>query len=272
MIDVPSRVLLIEDNVAEAGLVQAALAKATGKPFRVEWVSSLAAALKRLAGEEFEVILLDFSLPDGRSLDVFKQVFQEAPNSVFLVLCSAEDEAIARQAVQRGAEDYLVKGHVDAHWLPRALHYLIERKAIRDALRASEARFRAISDASPLGIFVSDLQGGCVYTNVAYHKISGLSFDQALGTNWATAIHPDDRQRVLAEWRYAGMGWEPFQTEYRFLQEDGSIVWTRVSSAPMYDGTHPYGRVKTVEDITQRKVAELALQAAEDALFDERER
>ncbi|MEF8724843.1 MAG: PAS domain-containing protein [Candidatus Accumulibacter delftensis] len=69
------------------------------------------------------------------------------------------------------------------------------------ALRDSEARFRAMSDASPLGIFVSDAQGWCVYTNAAYHKISGLSFDETLGTNWSRAIHPDDRQRVLAEWQ-----------------------------------------------------------------------
>ena len=61
------------------------------------------------------------------------QVFQAAPNALILVLSATSDEETARQAVQRGAHDYLAKGHVDAHWLPRALRYVIERKAAQDA-------------------------------------------------------------------------------------------------------------------------------------------
>lgn len=143
---------------------------------------------------------------------------------------------------------------------------------IRGALKASEARFRAISEASPLGIFVADAQGRCTYTNAAYQEISGLSFEQTLGTQWSQAIHPDDRQRVLAEWGEAMQGVQSFQTEFRFVQRDERVVWTRVNSAAMGDGLAPSGRVKTVEDITARKTAELALQAAEDELFEERER
>jgi diguanylate cyclase (GGDEF)-like protein/PAS domain S-box-containing protein len=189
-----------------------------------------------------------------------------------MVLSAANDEAIANQAVQRGAHDYLVKSHLDAHWLPRALRYLIERQAIRDALQISEARFRAMSDASPLGLFVSDAQGSCVYTNAAYHTISGLSFEQALGTNWSMAIHPEDRERVLAEWRIAARDQGPFQTEFRFLQGDDGIVWTRVNSAAMRDGGRSFGLVQTVEDISERKLTESALRAAEEALFEEKER
>ena len=74
---------------------------------------------------------------------------------------------------------------------------------MQDALKNSEAHFRAMSDAFPLGVFVSDSQGDCVYTNAAYQKISGLMFEQALGMNWGRAIHPEDRQRVLTEWRQA---------------------------------------------------------------------
>lgn len=272
MNNAPTRVLLIEDNVADSELVAQALASTTGPPFHLESVSRLAAGLERLAREAFEVVLLGFALPDGKGIVAFDRVFLAAPDALILILSSASDESTARLAVQCGADDYLVKGHVDAHWLPRALYYLLERKANREALRNSEARFRAISDASPLGIFVSDVPGSCIYTNAAYHKISGLSFEQTLGTNWMTAIHPEDRQRVLAEWCEAAMGWEPFQTEYRFLQDEGGVVWTRVSSAPMYDGLRPHGRVKTVEDISERKMAEFALKAAEEALFDERER
>ena len=105
-----------------------------------------------------------------------------------------------------------------------------------DALRISEAHFRAMSDASPLGLFVSDAEGYCVYTNAAYGRISGLSFEQSLGENWSTAIHPEDRQRVLADWHAAAHGGAPFQTEFRFLRDDGQIVWTRVHGAALLEG------------------------------------
>ncbi len=172
-----TRVLLVEDNGGDAELIQQSLGGAGEGSFGVERVSRLSDALARLGRGGIEVLLLDLALPDGHGLDAFDQVFRAAPNALILVLGTASDEAIARKAVQRGASDYLIKGHVDAHWLPRALHYLLDRKATRDALRVSELRFRAMSDASPLGIFVSDVQGDCVYTNAAYHSISGLTFE-----------------------------------------------------------------------------------------------
>jgi diguanylate cyclase (GGDEF)-like protein/PAS domain S-box-containing protein len=268
----PTSVLLIEDDPADARLIQDALAGPGNSPFRVEWVRQLSDALERLSGEGFEVILLDLSLPDRPGLDAFDQVFQAAPDSLILVLSGLTDEDTALQAMERGAHDYFSKGHVDAHWLPRALRYVIDRKTARGALQNSEARFRAISDASPLGIFVSDAAGSCIYTNAAYHTISGLHLEQTLGTNWSMAIHPEDRERVLAEWRVAARDQAPFQTEFRFLQKDESIVWTRVNSAAMLDGKKSFGLVQTVEDISERKSTEFVLRVAEEALFMEKER
>jgi diguanylate cyclase (GGDEF)-like protein/PAS domain S-box-containing protein len=269
---VSTNILLIEDDLEDAALIQAALAGAGCSSFHVERVVRLSDALERLAKKDIEVILLDLSLPDGQGLEAFNQVFQASPNSLILVLSGLTDEETARQAVAQGAYDYFAKGHVDSHWLPRALRYLIDRKAVQDVLRISEARFRAISDASPLGLFVSDAQGGCVYTNAAYQGISGLSFDDTLGTNWSMAIHPEDRERVLAEWRIAARDQGPFQTEFRFLQGDDSVVWTRVNSAAMRDGEKSFGLVQTVEDISERKLIESGLRAAEEALFEEKER
>ena len=268
----PTTVLLVEDDPADAGMIQTALASADEHRFRVEWVTRLSDALERLGRDGIEVVLLDLTLPDGQGIEAFDQVHLAAPNALILVLSGAMDEETPRLALQRGAHDYIAKGHIDAHWLPRALRYVIERKASGERLRDSEARFRAMSDASPLGIFVSDAQGGCTYTNAAYHKISGLTLEQTLGTNWSVAVHPDDRQRVLAEWRDAARGQDPFETEFRFLREDGSIVWTRVNGAAMRDGAWSHGHVQTVEDITERKSTELLLRAAEEAIFEEKER
>ena len=253
--------LLVENDVLDAARIEAALALG----YRIERAASLAEALGCLARTDFEVILLDLSLPDGKGIPLWEQVSQAAPSALILILSSAADEEDARRAVQSGADDYLLMDQVDAHWLPRTLNYLLERKITRQALMLSEARFRAMSDASPLGIFVSDVHGECVYTNDAYHTISGLNLEQTLGTNWSMAIHPDDRQRVLSEWRAAAQGEAVFKSEARFLRADSSIVWARLNAAVMLDGLHSRGHVQIVEDITERK-------AAEDALFEEKER
>lgn len=265
-------VLLVGDDPADAKQIQDALECTGERPFHVEWVRRLVTALARLEQAPADLVLLDLKLPDGEGLAAIDRVVQVAPDALILILSDANEDDIAREGVARGAHDYLAKGHGDTHWLPLALRYMIECKSARDALRGSEAKFRAMSDASPLGIFVSDSQGQCVYTNAAYHKISGLDFEQALGTNWSMAVHPDDRVRVLAEWHAAALNEEPFQSEVRFLQEGERVVWARLNAAVMVDGKSSRGRVQTVEDITERIAFEHSLRTAEEALFAEKER
>ena len=268
----PTRVLLVEDDPEDAKLIQQALSVSAGRAFEVEWVTQLSQARERLGKDDIDVVLLDLSLPDGQGIEAFDQILACAPRTLILVLSGASDEEVARQAVQRGAHDYFAKGHIDAYWLPHALRYVIDRKLSQDALRDSEERFREMSDASPLGIFVSDALGECVYTNAAYHKISGLDFEQALGTRWSTAVHPDDRQRIVIEWRDAVRGHAAFQTEVRFLRADGRIVWTRLNAAAMQDGSSSRGRVQIVEDISERKAGDVELEQAKQSLFEEKER
>ena len=265
-------VLLVEDNAAEAGRIKGALAESRDPAFRVEQVSSLSEAMAHLEITPVDVILLDLTLPDGRGIEVFDRISSAAPEALILILVETDDDEAVRVAVQRGAHDYFPKGSADGRWLPRALRYVIERKAIQRSLHDSEARFRTISDASPLGIFVSDREGECTYTNAAYHAISGLTFDEALGTRWSLAIHQEDRHRVLSEWRDAVRGAAPFQAEARFLRNDGSVVWTRLNAVAISDGSMSNGRIQIVEDITERKATELELRNSEMALFEEKER
>jgi PAS domain S-box-containing protein len=129
-----------------------------------------------------------------------------------------------------------------------------------EALRASEARFRGMNDASPLGIFVDDSNGDCVYTNAVYQEITGLSPEQAMGQGWIAAVHPADRDAVTADWD-AACRRMPFKYEnvYRIRRRDGRIVWVSVKSSTMRDGDILLGYVGTLEDITPRVEAEESL-------------
>jgi signal transduction histidine kinase len=115
---------------------------AEGDPgaFRLLRVERLAEGLARLKEDDFQLVLLDLSLPDGQGLDTVKQVCSRAPNVPVLVLTGCDDETLALQAVQAGAQDYLVKGQMDHCLLKRSIRYGLERKrAEGELLRAKEA-------------------------------------------------------------------------------------------------------------------------------------
>ncbi len=138
-----------------------------------------------------------------------------------------------------------------------------------------ENHFRSMSDASPLGIFVSDLEGSCTYANAAYQKISGQTLQETLGSHWARVIHSKDRQRAISEWANAIDTQRPFVAEVRLVRKDGSIVWTRLNGATICDGNndqHVQGYVQIVEDIGDRKAIEVILRITENALFEQQER
>jgi len=97
--DVSTTILLVEDDAADAKLIQEALTGAGGSRFHVERVARLSEALDRLSGKDIEVIMLDLTLPDSQGLEVFDRVFEAAPNALIMVLSTANDEAIANQAV-----------------------------------------------------------------------------------------------------------------------------------------------------------------------------
>ena len=123
----PANVLLIEDNPDDALLIQETLAEGSAG-FNLDWVVRLGEGMERLAGGDFDVVLLDLSLPDSQGLDTFTTAHKGSPAVPIILLTGLDDERVAIQAVQQGAQDYLVKSHVDGPLLARALRYAIERQ------------------------------------------------------------------------------------------------------------------------------------------------
>lgn len=126
----------------------------------------------------------------------------------------------------------------------------------------NEARFRAISEAAPLGIFVTDSDGNYIYTNQQFQKITGQSAEQSLGSGWLKAIADEDRERISASWYTATKTAQPFEEIYRYSKEDGEIAWASVKAAAINATDTVSGWVGTVEDITARRRADADLIAA----------
>src|ERR1700694_4015717 len=102
------RVLLVEDNPADARFLREEMADAGGGRVKLTHVSRLDAALKRLDSEQFDVVLLDLILPDEQGLDTLVPMQSTAPGVPIVVLTGVDDEALAFKAVREGAQDYLV--------------------------------------------------------------------------------------------------------------------------------------------------------------------
>ncbi len=148
------RILLVEDNPGDARLIRELLYESGIESPSVEVAATLSAAGALLREREPQVLLLDLSLPDAHGLDTVTSALAVAPKVPIIVLTGLADQKIALQAVQSGAQDYLVKGEVDGPALGRAIRYAIERKQLalelerllggeKDARASAEAALRA---------------------------------------------------------------------------------------------------------------------------------
>jgi len=129
----------------------------------------------------------------------------------------------------------------------------------------NEARFRAISEAAPLGIVVTDSSGNCIYSNHQFQRISGLGPEQSLGSGWLARIHIHDRDKVKVAWREATRTSRSFETSFRYQHSHGDIAWVSLKAAAINSTDTVSGWVSTVEDITEKRRVEAELLAAKQA-------
>lgn len=148
---------------------------------------------------------------------------------------------------------------------------LAERQRTEANLRHSEQRYASLTTAAPVGIFHTDTQGNCLYVNERFCQIAGIEADASLATGWISAIHPDDREKVVMEWNTAFQENRPFQLEYRFQQPNGTVIWVFGQAVAEFDlGGQITGYIGTITNINQRKQAEeqLRYNALHDSLTD----
>jgi diguanylate cyclase (GGDEF)-like protein/PAS domain S-box-containing protein len=176
----PAKILLIESAPAAADKIRAALDVAGSSSFEVEWVRQLSEGLERLSKKGIDAVLLELSLPDNQGLDTFDKLFAAAPDIPILVLGNG-NEALAKEAVGRGAQDYLLAGHIDSYSLPRALHNAIERKAVEDALFVEKERAVVTLNSIGDAVLCTDISGNVTYLNLVAETMTGWPREEAIG-------------------------------------------------------------------------------------------
>ena len=131
-------ILLVEDNPGDAFIIQQFVRQAaqkTNAQVQIVQVEQLEEARQQLVAAQFDVILLDLSLPDSHGIDTVTAVRDRAPHLPIVVLTVTSDEELALQVVQQGVQDYLVKGKFSAESLLRSIRYAIERQRLEVDLK-----------------------------------------------------------------------------------------------------------------------------------------
>jgi signal transduction histidine kinase len=144
----PTKILLVEDNTGDAGLLRAAMADIGADSFAFELVhvTRLADAVQSLKEQKFDIGLLDLSLPDSGGLGTVTKIREADPEIPIVVMSGLSDERVAIEAMRAGAQDFLVKGRLDSAMLVRSINHAIERKRVETVLRRQREQIAALHE------------------------------------------------------------------------------------------------------------------------------
>jgi PAS domain S-box-containing protein len=130
-------------------------------------------------------------------------------------------------------------------------------KQAEEEVQQSEQRFRTLTSHAPMGIFLADDRGDCLFVNEHWCELAGMTATAALRRGWIQAIHPEDRPRIVQEWYGAAESGRPFAAEYRFQDPEGRILWLDGTGGALRNNEGEItGYLGTVMDITVRKQAD----------------
>ncbi|MBI3802138.1 MAG: EAL domain-containing protein [Nitrospirae bacterium] len=251
--------LLIEDNPADARLIELTLADAKDLSLRLECRKDLADGLKRLSEGGIDAILLDLSLPDAQGLDSLIRIRTEAPAYPIVVLTGLNDEETALGAIKEGAQDYLIKGKVTSDLLAHALFYAVERKKTEEALRESEQRYQELFENANDALLVVDERGHYLDANRRAEELLGYTRDELLKMTLAD-ITPGDGMEFGRRQDEAFKRLGRMSGEYLVVRKEGRKVCVEFSANRIAPGRY----LSILRDITERKRAEEALRNAKE--------
>lgn len=262
-------VLLVDDRPENLVALEAILNKPS---YNLVKANSGAEALRCLLNEDFAVILLDVQMPgmDGfETATMIRSRDRSRSTPIIFITAFSSNDTHVFKGYSLGAVDYLFKP-LEPEILTSKVAVFVELfqktaevkrqatqlAAVNNELSKSEERFRTLCACSPLGIYLADVAGNCTYMNPRCQAISGLILEESLVSVWQRSVHPEDRDRLVADllvWIKEG---HEYSSEFRLIDNE-DVRWIHVQSSPMFsDFGKLLGHVGTVRDVTDRKQAE----------------
>jgi diguanylate cyclase (GGDEF)-like protein/PAS domain S-box-containing protein len=270
--------LLVEDNASMAALVQRALVDSGEEPFVVERVRKCSEARQRITSrgdEPIAVVITSLFLPDSQGIGTLDGILEVSPFIPILVLANADHEQVARLAMRRGAQDYVLQHRLDEYQLPRILHNMLHRAAHMDALLAQSKRAQHILNSLGDAVVTTDAAGNVTYLNHVAMAMTGWTLPEVLGRKFEETFRIVDGATMLPMYPIAAALHTHASVKLTpnalLMRRDGVESAIEDSVAPICD---PHGRVSgavmVFRDVTQSRAATLRMShlAQHDALTD----
>ena len=173
--------LIVEDNAGDARLLREMFNEQGPHDTELTHVECMSEAEKHLAERAVDIVLLDLGLPDAQGLEAVRRARAAAPRVPLVVLTGLDDESLAAQALQEGAQDYLIKGQIEARGLLRTMRHAIERKTMEDALFVEKELAQVTLDSIGDAVICTDILGNITYVNLVAERITGWSRREIVG-------------------------------------------------------------------------------------------
>ena len=245
------RLLLVEDNPADARVVERHLKDAGLTHVTTDTVQTASEAIQRLQQVEYDLVLLDLGLPDAQGLQALRALKAVADLTPIIVLTGSDDYKQGLVAVREGAQDYLEKRRVNAGMLSRIVSYSVERNSFhRDLVRATR-RYQDLFNNVPVALFTAKHDGSLKTANAAFVKLIGSAGVPVTKLNFLDLFEPGRRAHFLGlmSRQRTVEGWE---TTIRDAK--GGELHVLVNAAPLYDSTQALdGWEGCVTDISMLK-------------------
>src|SRR3984957_9666245 len=232
--------LLVEDNPGDARLLKEILSERSLTGTEESHVSTMSEAESHLGSHVVDIIVLDLGLPDANGLEAIRRTHAAAPHIPLVVLTGLDDESLAAEALQEGAQDYLLKGQIETRGLLRSLRYAIERKAMEEALFAEKERAQVTLNCIGDAVVCTDISGDITFLNPVAETMTGWPLAEAVGrpmaevfrTLSATSIEPMETTAELAILQIRSVHLPPSST---LIRRDGLEIPIEESIAAIYD-------------------------------------
>ena len=237
--------------------------------FEFTHLSRMSDAILHLQNGGVDIVLLDMGLPDAQGLETVRRAHAAAPQVPLIVLTGLDDEEQIVEAIKEGAQDYIVKGHIENRALPRALRHAIGRKAMEVDLLAEKNRAElqaAALKATANAVVITDPAGTVIWINSAFEQLTGYASEEIVGKSTRVLKSGQNSPAIYQDmWRTILEG-RIWRGELINRRKDGSLYDEEMTITPVQDEAGKITQYIAIKlDISARKIAE-------EILFLEKER
>jgi PAS domain S-box-containing protein len=260
-------ILLIEDNPGDVGLLKEYLEESAEIDFRLSSAATLKGGLALASQNSFDVFLIDLSLPDSKGLKTLAKVRNACPGKPIIVLTGNNDLSVSKQAIQDGAQDFLVKGKIDSDILIRAIMYAIQRSQLETKIIEYSERLKKAQAVGHTGSWEIDLVTKTVWASEEAYKIYGIipiERDLSL-TDIKILPLPEFRGALDESLAQLISSDKTYDIEFQIRRDsDNQVRWIHSVAECVKDSFSKPRKVSgVIQDITESKKADEKLKTSE---------